>query len=61
MVFSKRSTWHWIEKRAKMRSAGEMTPFHRIQGEDRDDVGVLTALMHDNEQSVTTADAPTSC
>jgi hypothetical protein len=32
-----------------------------VQGEDRDDVGVLTALMHDNEQSVTAADAPTSC
>jgi hypothetical protein len=36
-----------------------MTPFNGVQGEDRDDVGVLTALMHDNEQSVTTADAPT--
>jgi hypothetical protein len=35
-----------------------MTPFQWSTREDRDDVGVLTALMHDNEQSVT-ADAPT--
>jgi hypothetical protein len=32
-----------------------MTPFPMGTREDRDDVGVLTALMHDNEQSVTAA------
>jgi hypothetical protein len=59
-VFKRKYMAHWIEKRAKMRKRrrNDTVP-NGIQGEDRDDVGVLTALMHENEQSATTADAPT--
>jgi hypothetical protein len=56
----KESTWRTgLRREQRWGSAGEMTPFQWSTREDRDDVGVLTALMHDNEQSVTAADAPT--